>query len=124
MGTQLTFTKQECASLRLLQNDLRFVFMIASNYNRFGSNYIASSLPYIGVIVDGAEDWISAYNRSHKNGISVPTFTPEEEDFYSKMRSSIKLWNTSYDEIYRKLEAAYIESDAFFRAFASRLPNN
>ncbi len=122
---QIILTEQQRASLKLLQNDLRFIYMLATKHNKLQSNYTVSSLPYIGVIVDGAEDWIDSYNKSHKCGFDVPTFTAEEQDFYTKMRSSIKLWDLSYDDVYKKLETAYIESDAYFssicKPFAKQL---
>lgn len=121
MGAQLTFTKQECASLQLMQNDLRFVYMLARNREKLHSNYIASSQPYFGMIIDGAEDWINSYNNSHKTGFTVPTFTAEQQVFYEKMRGLIKLWDTSYEDIYHRLKTAYTESRVYFSSVCAPL---
>lgn len=125
MDKRIVLTPTESASFVIIKNELRFIFTIASNDQRLQSNYIASSLPYIGIIVDGAEDWLSACDQKYKTGLKDLLFTKEEETYYAKMRAPIKLWDTSYDDIYHRLEAAYKDSDAFFssicKPFAKQL---
>lgn len=60
------FTKLQAISISLIQTDLRFIFTAVKNSERFKSNYWVSLMPYIGVVVDGAEDWLKAYNRCSK----------------------------------------------------------
>ena len=50
----------------------------------------------MGLIVDGIEDWISAYNNSSKYKLNLPTFTDEEQKYYAIMRISIKLFEKGY----------------------------
>lgn len=108
------FTQQQAIAISLIQADLRFLFTVIKNSACFKSNYIVSLMPYMGVIIDGAEDWIQAYNRSSKQKLSVPTFNKQEQLFYEEMRSAIKMWNTKYDELYQKLKSLYEESDQHF----------
>lgn len=111
-----TFTQQQAIAISLIQADLRFLFTVVKNSARFESNYIVSLMPCMGVIIDGAEDWLQAYNRSSKQKLSVPTFDKQEQLFYEEMRSTIKMWNTKYDELYQKLKSLYGESDQHFSA--------
>lgn len=108
------FTLVQKSALSLIQNDLRFLYTILRRINPNKSNYIPSLLPYMGVIIDGIEDWIKAYNNSHTKKLSLPTFTKEEERYYEKMRESIKMWEFDYDEVYEILKVAYNESDYYF----------
>lgn len=71
-------------------------------------------MPYIGVVVDGAEDWLKAYNRCSKRKLVVPTFTKQEQEFYEEMRSSIKMWSVGYDKMYQELKTLYEESNQYF----------
>lgn len=108
------FTKQQSIAMSLIQADLRFLYTIIKNIDRVKGNYIVSLMPYIGVIVDGTEDWIQAYNRSSKQKLNIPTFNRQEQPFYEEMRSTIKMWRTEYDELYQKLKSLYAESDEYF----------
>ena len=74
------FTKLQAISISLIQTDLRFIFTAVKNSERFKSNYWVSLMPYIGVVVDGAEDWLKAYNRCSKRKLVVPTFTVTSDD--------------------------------------------
>ena len=108
------FTPQQAVAISLIRADLRFLFTVIKNSARFKSNYIISLMPYLGVIIDGTEDWIEAYNRNSKQKLNIPTFSKQEQLFYEEMRSAIKMWNTSYDELYQKLKFKYEESDKYF----------
>lgn len=84
------FTVVQSAALSLIQSDLSFLYTVIKKINPEESNYIPSLLPYMGVIVDGTEDWIKAYNNSKKNKINAPVFNQSEQMYYEKMRDSIK----------------------------------
>lgn len=114
MNQSLSLTRQQSASLLLMQNDLRFLYTLVCHYQEIESNYIASSMPYIGLIVDGVEDWIRSYNNSHAVKINIPTFTPQEQAYYEKMRSCIKLWDNTYVAVYKELKHFYLQSDIYF----------
>ena len=108
------FTVVQSAALSLIQSDLSFLYTVIKKINPKESNYIPSLLPYMGVIVDGTEDWIKAYNNSKKNKINAPVFNQSEQMYYEKMRDSIKMWQKGYDEVYESLKEAYEESDRYF----------
>ncbi len=108
------FTTVQKAALSLIQSDLRFLYTVIKKINPDELNYIPSLLPYIGVIVDGAEDWIKAYNNSNKSKIEIPLFSEPEQQYYEKIRDSIKMWQRDYDEIYELLKRAYEKSDLYF----------
>lgn len=114
MNQALSLTQQQAASLLLMQNDLRFLYTLVCHYQEIESNYTASSMPYMGLIVDGVEDWIKAYNNSHAAKLNVPTFTMQEQEYYEKMRSCIKLWDNSYVAVYEELKRLYLQSDYYF----------
>lgn len=107
-------TQQQTISISLIQNDLRFLFTVINNREQLKSNYIVSLMPYLGVIIDGTEDWLQAYNRSSKHKLIVPTFCIQEHTFYQEMRSSIKMWHIDYGELYLKLKSLYEKSDKYF----------
>lgn len=102
------------AALKLMSTDLQYLYTVVSNINPSHSNYIPSLSPYMGVIIDGAENWIKSYNNSNKNKMALPTFTAEEQIYYEEMRSAIKLWQHDYSHIYRSLEIIYHESESYF----------
>lgn len=108
------FTQQQVIAISLIQADLRFLFTVIKNSVRFESNYIVSLMPYMGVIIDGTEDWLQAYNRSSKQKLMFPTFDDQEQLFFEEMRSTIKMWNTQYNELYQRLKSLYEESDRYF----------
>lgn len=114
MNQPISLTKQQSTSLLLMQNDLRFLFTLVCHFPEIKSNYTVSSMPYIGLIVDGVEDWIKAYNNSHTAKFNVPTFTVQEREYYEKMRSCIKLWDNSYATVYEELKRLYLLSDNHF----------
>jgi len=114
MNQPLSLTQQQAASLMLMQNDLRFLYTLVYHSKEIRSNYSVSSMPYIGLIIDGVEDWLKAYNNSHAAKFNVPTFTVQEQDYYEKMRSYIKLWDNSYATVYSELKRLYLLSDNYF----------
>ncbi len=110
----IMLNRRQRAAVQLMKNDLRFIYTITKNSAEMQSNYIVSSFPYIGLIIDGVEDWIKAYSNSEKVNYELPMFTENERLYYESMRSSIKMWDNTYDTIYKKLEQLYIESDLHF----------
>lgn len=114
MSDNLTFSEQQKAAIALIRNDFRFVYTIISNRGQLKSNYIAFSMPLLGTIMDGAEDWVKAYNNSSKTKLKIPTFSPEEQVYYEEMRNAIKLWDNGYNTIFEDLKATYQASDLYF----------
>ena len=110
------FNIQQRTSLALIQTDLRYLYTIytLTANKKLSYNYWVSCMPYFGLILDGAEDWIEAYNRSSKVKLQIKEFTPEEQQFYENVRGTIKLWSKPYSELYHRLKRSYIESDAYF----------
>ena len=102
------------AALSLIKSDLRYLYTVVNNINPNKSNYISFLLPYMGVIIDGAEDWIKAVNNSSKVKFKIPLFNESEQSFYEKMRGSIKLWQKDYTDIYELFQNAYNRSDEYF----------
>lgn len=102
------------AARSMIQSDLRFLYTVTRHIDPSKSNYIPSLLPYLGVVIDGAEDWVKAVNNSCKNKLPIPQFTRDEEKFYEQIRISVKLWQQDYDAIYDLLEQAHSESDHYF----------
>lgn len=90
------FNTQQKTAIKLMQNVLRFIYTMIVNKDRFKSNYIVSSMPYMGIIIDGVEDWLKAYNNACNSPIVCPSFTKEEENYYEEMRGAIKVWDDSY----------------------------
>ena len=101
-------------SIKLIQNDFRFIFTVVKNYPNIGGNYFVALFPYFGLITDGAEDWLKAFNNSSKQIINATLFNPEQQNFFEKMRESIKLWDNDYDTVFTELEEKYSESDLYY----------
>lgn len=102
------------AALYLIQQDLRYIYTVIKNIKPNESNYIPSMMPYLGVVIDGAEDWIKSYNNSSKYKIEIPLFCESERLFYEQIRSSIKMWQQDYEQIYNIVRDAYQKSDEYF----------
>ena len=41
-------------------------------------------LPYMGVVIDGAEEWVIAINNSNKVKLELPRFSKSEQVYYEK----------------------------------------
>lgn len=102
------------AAFSLIQQDLRYIYTVIKYINPDESNYIPSMMPYFGVIIDGAEDWVKAINNSNKCKLQMPLFKETEQVFYEQIRNSIKLWQQDYEKIYNLLGDAYRKSDDYF----------
>ena len=102
------------AAFSLIQQDLRYIYTVIKYINPDESNYIPSMMPYFGVIIDGAEDWVKAINNSNKCKLQMPLFKETEKVFYEQIRNSIKLWQQDYEKIYNLLGDAYRKSDDYF----------
>lgn len=102
------------AAWSLMRNDLQFLYTIIKNQNVATASYYVALIPFMGLIIDGVEDWIKAYNNSSKNKLLLPTFNDTERMYYEEMRNSIKLYDKSYAELYVQLEDAFIKSDKYF----------
>lgn len=104
----------QAAAHSLLQCDFRYVYTAIAAEKVLSSSYFVAMIPYIGLITDGAENWVLAMNRSHAGSIDMPPFTPQQKAFYQATRASIKLWEKSYSEILNQLQELYFESDKYF----------
>lgn len=102
MGKELTL--QQTAAKELIRSDLRYLYTILQNRDTINSNYIVSMMPYLSLIIDGAESWIAAMNNANPGIINAPRFTPEEKLFYDTARQSIKLWEIPFEEVSTLLE--------------------
>ena len=111
---QIQFNTLQKISIALINSDLRFIYTIHQNYTNVGGNFFVALFPYLGLVTDGAEDWLKAYNNSSKMKLVVPLFNNEQQSFFEKMRSSIKIWEQDYDLIYQELGHIYKESDDYF----------
>lgn len=111
---QIKFNTLQKISIALIKSDLRFIYTIRQNYSIVSGSFFVALFPYLGLVTDGAEDWLKAYNNSSKTKLDVPLFDKEQQSFFEKMRSSIKIWEQDYDLIYHKLGQIYKESDDYF----------
>ena len=108
------FNLVQKAALNLIQQDLKYIYTVIKNIQPTASNYIPSMIPYLGVIIDGAEDWIKSYNNSNRYKLDFPLFEEQEKFFYEQIRTSIKMWQRNYDQIYGLLGTSYQASDEYF----------
>lgn len=90
----------------LLQCDFRYIYTILNTERILPPNYSVAMIPYLGLITDGAENWVSAMNRSHPGSVDMPQFTSQEKEFYQAARASIKLW----EKTIQKFTASYKSS--------------
>lgn len=107
-------TVQQKAAKELIKCDMQYLFTILQNRDRIKSNYIVSMMPYLSLIIDGAEAWVAAMNKSRPGAIDAPRFTEKEKQFYDVARQSIKLWEMPYEDVCTLLEMRYAESDVYF----------
>ena len=70
------------AAFSLIQQDLRYIYTVIKNINPKASNYIPSMLPYLGVVIDGAEDWLKAIKNSSKCKFCMPLFNESQTSVY------------------------------------------
>lgn len=110
----IELTLQQTTAMKLIQSDLRYLYTVYRNIDAINSNYIVSMMPYLSLIIDGAESWIVAMNNAMPGIINAPRFTQEEKQFYATVRQSIKLWEMSFEEVSVLLEDRYKESDTYF----------
>lgn len=60
------------AAFSLIQQDLRYIYTVIKYIKPYESNYIPSMMPYFGVVIDGAEDWVKTINNSNKCKLQMP----------------------------------------------------
>ena len=113
MTPDTIFNKKQLAAIDLMQNDLRMMATLFIHRDDISTNYPCAFLPYMGLIVDGIEDWINRFNNSSSFQLNLPTFSDEEKYYYELMRGSIKFWS-SYSSVYETLQKAYTESENHF----------
>lgn len=110
-GGIVILNKVQTAAFDLIQSDARFLYTlidIQKNAQKIDSNYIMMCQPYIGVFVDGAEQWCK------KMKLEAPAFNDAEKAFYTALRQGHKLFNKSYSEYEGVLLKKLQESDQYF----------
>ena len=95
------------AAVELMRDDLRFLYTVIVNQKQVTPSYYIYFMPFTGLIIDGVEDWIKSYNNSSSSKIDMPLFSKQEQDFYQKMRNSIKLFENGYDYVFETLKEEY-----------------
>lgn len=103
--------KVQKTAYELIRSDARFLYSlieISKNAQNISSNYICMSLPYIGIFVEGAEQWCK------KVGLNTPRFNPTEKVFYSQLRLGHKLFEKSYEDYAILLFEKFTESETYF----------
>lgn len=109
-------SKVELAAKTLIRNDLKYILTVIKNNKLIMSNYVVFMFPYLGLIIDGTEDWIKAVQNRKKINLSSLLFNDESSEFYCSIRKSIKMWDDTYYDVYKKLECKYKESDNHFKS--------
>lgn len=107
----MNLNKLQLAALSLIQSDACFLYTLVDvqkNAKNVSSNYIMMCQPYIGVFVDGAEQWCK------KVGLEPPALTNEEKMYYTELRQGHKLFEKTYNEYSRVLCSKFNESDSYF----------
>lgn len=102
-----------------MKNDLRLIYTIFANTNIVSPSYYMAFMPYMGMIIDGVEDWIKCYNNSNKDKLEIPLFTQEEQQYYEAMRNSVKMFENGVDVVYEMLQEKYLKSDKYFSSLCN-----
>lgn len=106
-----SLSKTEQVALRLIQSDLQFLYTVYRNISVLSPSYLVTLLPYVGMIINGCETWS---NKVGELKIHSLKFSEEEQYYYSELRNSIKLWETSFEDLCVLLKQKYNESDSYF----------
>lgn len=114
---------QQCA-VELMKNDLKLIYTLLHYQKIATPSYYIALMPYMGLIIDGIEDWVNAYNKSSKNKLQLPTFTDEEEKYYAEMRKSIKNFTKGYIELNKTFYEKYAESDMYYSSICKPIAKN
>lgn len=111
-------SKSEQVTLKLIKSDLVFINTVRQNPSLeiSGASYLVAFFSYIALIIDGCEQWGNKV-KAFKN--FIPNFSSEEKAYYEEARKSIKLWDTSYFELYRLLNEKYDESYGYYSSNCS-----
>ncbi len=87
----------EKISLKLIKEDFRFILTVLNETgNNKKYNYNVAMMPYIGLVIDGANKW---GNKIKTLRSSIPVMTNEELSYYEKLRSHIKFFETGVLEL-------------------------
>ena len=111
---ELPLNKVQKAAIELMQCDLKFLNTIVTHKEYVTPNYYVALMPYMGLIIDGVEDWIKSYNNSSKIKLQAPIFTESQQAYYEEMRKSIKFYEQGAEHFNGLLEKKYKESDKYF----------
>lgn len=104
-------SETEKISLQLIRCDMHFLYSMSQNSHKTLPLYFAAAMPYMGLIVDGSENWSNKVKSIKDFTIK---FSKEEKEYYAEMRSSIKLWNLPFSDLKVLLKEKYEESENYF----------
>jgi hypothetical protein len=113
-----SFNRVQKAAFELVREDSRFLLTLVDifqNAKNVNNNYISMTIPYIGIFVDGAEQW------GRKVGFQIREFSREEKEYYSIIRGGHKLYEYSYDDLKTILQNKMNESNDYFYNVRSAL---
>ncbi len=109
--------KIQIKAVRLMQSDLRLIYTVMQNCIQTNPTYYMALMPYLGIIINGIENWINSYNNSMKTKLELPTFTDEEKIYYEAMRNSSKIFDNGLKIAYKELKREYKRSKRYFTKF-------
>lgn len=110
--------KVQQAAHALIREDARYIYTIMDmslNAKNINTNYILMALPYIGIFVDGTEQWCKKLN------FGAPEFNSQEKKFYTEIRQKHKLFEKGYDDYFSILLEKLSESEKYFHSNRSIL---
>ena len=104
-------TNSEVIALNLIKDDLVFLLTIFNNQKFISSQYFVAMVPYIGVIIDGTSKWGNKVADINK---LIYSLSEEEKHYYEITRNTVKLWETSSDNLLNTFESKYQEAITYF----------
>lgn len=104
-------SKTEEIALRLMHSDLQFLYTVFSEAEKLTPSYYIAVMPYMGMIIDGCENWSNKVKSVKDYTIR---FSAEEKAYYTLLRNSIKLWETPFTKLHELLAEKYQKSDIYF----------
>lgn len=112
----MPLNKVQQVAKELIASDAKFIqtlFFMDKNENKKFNNYIIMFFPYLGIFVDGAEQW------AKKVGMPAQSFTNEEKVYYETMRLGMKIFENDYETLKVKLGSKLTESDNYFKSISN-----
>ena len=110
-------TPVQKAALDVILDDVQFFYTyvdLHKNAKNLKINYNCMMNPYLGLFVDGAEQWCA------KVGIAASQYNDEEKEYYTAVRGTNKLFSISYAEYKSIMEQLFQKSDDYFKEAAHK----